>query len=133
MRIMLDTNILISIAIFNSKKLKQMLVDICDKHTLVLSSYVIEELESVVKRKFPSKVNNLARFLYKIPYELNYTPKEIIENNDIDIRDSKDLPILNSAIISDVDVFITGDKDFDDVNIEKPEILTTNEFIEKYC
>ena len=133
MRIMLDTNILISIAIFNSKKLKQMLVDICDKHTLVLSSYVIEELESVVKRKFPSKVNNLARFLYKIPYELNYTPKEIIEDNDIDIRDPKDLPILNSAIVSDVDIFITGDKDFDDVNIEKPDILTATEFLEKYC
>lgn len=133
MRIMLDTNILISIAIFNSEKLKQMLVNICDKHTLVLSSYIIEELESVVKRKFPSKVNNLARFLYKIPYELNYTPKEIIENNSIDIRDPKDLPILNSAIVSDVDIFITGDKDFDDVNIEKPEILTGTEFLEKYC
>jgi len=56
MRIMLDTNILISIVIFNSEKLKQMLVNICDKHTLVLSSYVIEELENVVERKFPSKV-----------------------------------------------------------------------------
>ena len=36
MRIMLDTNILISIAIFNSEKLKHMLMDICDNHTLVL-------------------------------------------------------------------------------------------------
>ena len=70
--------------------------------------------------------------MYKIPYELNYTPKEIIENNEIDIRDPKDLPILNSAIISDVDIFITGDKDFDDINIEKPEILTATEFLEKY-
>lgn len=133
MRIMLDTNILISIAIFNSEKLKQMLVDICDKHTLVLSSYVIEELESVVERKFPSKVSNLARFLYKIPYELNYTPKEIIENKSIDIRDPKDLPILNSAIVSDVDIFITGDKDFEDIDIDKPEIMTATEFLEKYC
>lgn len=133
MRIMLDTNILISIVIFNSEKLKQMLVNICDKHTLVLSSYVIEELENVVERKFPSKVGDLARFLYKIPYELNYTPKEIVDKNSIDIRDPKDLPILNSAIVSDVDIFITGDKDFEDIDIDKPEIMTATEFLEKYC
>ena len=35
MRIMLDTNILISVAIFNSNALKNVLVNICDNHTLV--------------------------------------------------------------------------------------------------
>lgn len=133
MRIMLDTNILISVAIFNSNKLKELLVKICDNHTLVLSSYIIEELEAVVKRKFPNKIDNLRDFLYKLPYELNYTPNVAIQNNDIEIRDEKDLPILISAIISDVDIFITGDKDFDDVNIDKPEIINATEFLEKYC
>ena len=28
-----------------------------------------------------------------------------------------------------MDIFIKGDKDFDDVNIEKPEILTATEFL----
>ena len=28
------------------------------------------------------------------------------------IRDAKDQPILNAAIVSDVDVILTGDKDF---------------------
>ena len=36
------------------------------------------------------------------------------------------------AIIADVDILITGDKDFEDVKIEKPEIVTPNEFYEKY-
>ena len=27
---------------------------------------------------------------------------------------------------------ITGDKDFEDIDIEKPEILTPNEFVSKY-
>ena len=44
MRIMLNTNILISVVIFNSAKLKQILVEICDNHTLVLNSYVINEV-----------------------------------------------------------------------------------------
>lgn len=132
MRIMLDTNILISIAIFNSTKLKKLLVNICDNHTLVLSSYIIEELEDVVNRKFKNKTNSLSKFLYQLPYELNYTPTTIFSTNKIKIRDPKDLPILNSAIVSDVDIFITGDKDFDDVDVEKPEIMTVAEFLEKY-
>jgi len=39
---------------------------------------------------------------------------------------------LYSAIIEDIDLFVTGDNDFDDVEIEKPEIITPSEFLEKY-
>ena len=49
------------------------------------------------------------------------------------IRDENDYIILHTAIIEDVDVFITGDKDFDDVAIDKPKIMNTTEFLEKYC
>lgn len=132
MRIMLDTNILISIVIFNSLKLKNMLIDICDKHTLVLSSYVIQELEEVINRKFFNKKQGLDNFLFELPYELVYTPSTILDKRALEIRDSKDAPVLYSAIISDVDILITGDKDFYDINIEKPEVLTVNEYVETY-
>ncbi len=49
-----------------------------------------------------------------------------------DIRDDKDKPILASAIIENVDVLISGDKDFNDIEIDRPEILTPSEFLEKY-
>lgn len=132
MRIMLDTNILISIVIFNSSKLKNMLIDICDKHTLVISSYVIQELEEVINRKFFNKKQGLDNFLFELPYELVYTPSTILDKSALEIRDPKDAPVLYSAIISDVDVLITGDKDFDDINIEKPEVLTVNEYVKRY-
>ncbi len=35
-------------------------------------------------------------------------------------------------IIEDVNILITGDKDFDEVEIEKPEIMSPYEFVEKY-
>ena len=133
MKIMLDTNILISIAIFNSDILKKMLISICDKHTLMLSTQIIKELKEVVKRKFPNKINNMNQFLYQLPYELVHISNAIIKNNRIYIRDIEDLPILNSAIESDIDIFITGDKDFKDVKINKPKIMTATEFLEKYC
>ena len=71
-------------------------------------------------------------FLYNLSCELVYTPDTIIEEQAVDLRDKKDVPVLYSVIISDVDILITGDKDFEDIEIEKPEIMTTNEFLEKY-
>lgn len=41
--------------------------------------------------------------------------------------------MLYTAIIEDVDLFIMGDKDFSDIEIEKPEILTPKQFLEEYC
>ena len=132
MRIMLDTNILISIAIFNSDRLKQMLTEICDKHILVLSSYIIQEAEDVTERKFPKKRQAMYEFLFNLPYELVYTPETILKEKILSIRDKKDIPVLYSAVIADVDLLITGDKDFEDIKIEKPEILTVNQFMDKY-
>lgn len=132
MRVMLDTNILISIVIFNSDRLKQMLIDICDNYTLVLSSYVIQELEEVTEKKFANKKDAMSKFLFNLPYELEYTPSTILHEKALNIRDVKDAPVLYSAIISDVDILITGDKDFDNIDIEKPEIMTPSEFLKKY-
>lgn len=132
MRIMLDTNVLISIVIFNSNRLKNMLLNICDNHTLIISSYILQELENVIKRKFPNKNKELNEFLYNLPYQLYYIPPNIQYESVIEMRDKKDIPILYSAEIADVDILITGDKDFKDVDIEKPKILTPTEFLEKY-
>lgn len=55
MRIMLDTNILISVLLFPGAKMNAMMNYIFTHHQLVLSSYVVDELKSVVRRKFPSK------------------------------------------------------------------------------
>lgn len=132
MRIMLDSNVIISIIVFNSKNLKKMLEIIIDKYKLVLSSYVLDELKEVVKRKFKNKLSDLDEFLYNLPFEIYYTPETIINKNLAEIRDIKDAPVLYSSIMSDVDILITGDKDFDNLDIEKPEILSPSQFLEKY-
>lgn len=131
MKIMLDTNVLISILIFDSKTLKNMLVNLTDKHSLILSSYVIEELHNVIYRKFPNRIYDLDIFLYNLPFEIFYTPKTLL-NKIIQIRDKKDIPDLNSAMMADVDIFITGDKDSEDIILSKPKILTPTEFIQKF-
>lgn len=129
---MLDTNIIISIAIFNSEKLKRLLEHICQNYELVISSTIIEEIEEVIERKFPNQKESMEKFLYNIPYEYEYVPPIITNERNIEVRDLKDIPILNSAIATDVDIFISGDKDFEELEIEKPEILKPIEFLNKY-
>ena len=43
-----------------------------------------------------------------------------------------DKNVLFSAILADVDILITGDKDFDDVDAERPEILSPRAYEDKY-
>ena len=61
-----------------------------------------------------------------------YTPEYYNENDFPVIRDVSDLPILVSAIIDNVDVLITGDSDFSAVLIDRLEIMTPSDFLEKY-
>lgn len=46
------------------------------------------------------------------------------------IRDAKDQPILNVAIVSDVDIILTGDKDFLSLEMEHPQCMTVTQFLE---
>lgn len=131
MRIMLDTNVLISIALFKGKALGLMLNQICQDHELVLSSYVIDEMYEVIRRKWPNHVVALDRFFAAIPFEIEHTPEILPDHGWFSIRDPKDEKVLYSAITADVDILITGDKDFSDITIEKPEILTPTEYMEQ--
>lgn len=69
MRIMLDTNILISVLLFPGAKMNAMMNYIFTHHQLVLSSYVVDELKSVVRRKFPSKEIAINKLLMMMSFE----------------------------------------------------------------
>ncbi|MCX4325738.1 MAG: putative toxin-antitoxin system toxin component, PIN family [Lachnospiraceae bacterium] len=128
---MADTNVLVSLLVFSSKKMNQMMEYIFTEHQLVLSSYIVEELKDVTRRKFAGKSNAIDILLAKMDYEYVYTP-DTLDETLFKIRDVKDYPVLYTAILEDVDILITGDNDFSDVDIEKPEILTPAEFMERY-
>lgn len=129
---MVDTNVLISLLVFSGEKMNQMMECIFIEHQLVLSSYIVEGLKDVVRRKFPNKILIVDTLLAKMNYEYVYTP-DIIDETMFEIRDAKDYPVLYTAILEDVDILVTGDSDFDDVIVEKPEIMTPTEFVERYC
>lgn len=131
MRIMLDTNIIISAFVFKSKKMNELIYQLSKDHEIVICSYTIEELKELVNTKFNVNQKDLDEFLKNFPFDLVYSPINV-ENKLFNIRDKDDYIILHTAIIEDVDIFITGDKDFEDVDIDKPEIMNATNFLGKY-
>lgn len=129
---MLDTNIFISMIFFPSAQTRELARRLTESHQIVVCDYVIEELRLVTERKFPTKRKSLDRFFMELPFELVYTPKELDLNEFPEMRDVKDSPILATAIMEGIDVFLTGDKDFLVLDVETPEILTMKEFLEQY-
>lgn len=132
MRVMLDTNILISVFLFKSKNMNILIEKLSKEHEIIICSYTIEELKELMKFKFKVDINELDEFLKNFPFDLVYSPISI-EEKLFDIRDKDDYIILHTAIIENVDIFITGDKDFNGVDVDRPEIMNAREFLEKYC
>ena len=56
MKVMLDTNVLISAMLFPRSAINATMADLLTRHEIYLSSYVVDELNDVVLRKFPTKL-----------------------------------------------------------------------------
>ncbi len=110
----------------------QVFYSITENHILILSTYVVDEIRDVVRRKFPTKSKAVDDFLLRFPHEIVYCPTEIPEPRLFDIRDENDYMVLYGAILAEADVLVTGDKDFADVQVETPEICTPRDFVLKY-
>ncbi len=74
----------------------------------------------------------MERFLARAPFETAVTPK-LIEDGLFEIRDELDYPVLYSAVVGFADVLVTGVKDFADVDVERPDIVTPAQYLERYA
>ena len=131
MRVMLDINVFIFMIFFTSNQTRELARRLADGHQIVVCDYVVEELRLVTDRKFPAKRMFLDRFFRELPFELVYTPKALDLDEFPSVRDEKDSPILATAILENVDVFVTGDKDFLVMDVEMPDFTVCLENHEK--
>ena len=126
MRVLVDTNVLLSALWFRKSRVAQALLHVVNNHELVLCDQNIAELREAVRRKTPQSLADVEVFLAELSYELI----PAVENADKLIRDPKDQPILNAAIIADVDVILTGDKDFLALEMHHPRPMSVAQFLE---
>lgn len=127
MRILVDTDILFSALLFPHSKPAQALLYAVDHHEIVLCDRNITELRDILKRKAPKYLPDAEVLIAELPYELI----PAVDHAEKLIRDAKDQPILNAAIVADVDAILTGDKDFLSLEMEHPRCLTAAQFLEE--
>ena len=132
MRVILDTNVLLSALIFHSATLTRTIEFASSRgNRLLLSTYVIDEAREVVSRKWPTRLPALDDLFQELDFETINTPITM-DTTLFEIRDPMDYPVLYSAIIGSADIFVTGDKDFLDVHVQHIRILTPSEYVELY-
>ena len=132
MRIMIDTNIFISAALFPKGRAAEALYKaLVAPYQPVVCDYVIDELHRKFREKFPDRAVELEAFLYTaLPaFDIVPTPEEAVEA-ETKIRDPKDRPILRSALNAGADWFLTGDKDFLESTVKDPRIISVQAFLD---
>ena len=133
MKVMIDTNIFISAALFpHGRAAEALMKALKPPYQPVACDYVIEELRRKFHEKFPDKLKELDEFweIARSAILVVKTPKEQVMSESR-IRDPKDRPILRAALSSNVDLFLTGDKDFLESSVEDPRIISVAEFLER--
>ena len=131
-RVMLDTNVLFSAMYgFEGNPYNAFSKASELPYHLVLCDQIVDELRRNFIRKFPMKIPVLERFLSVVQYDLIIlTPEDEAVDDEKNIRDFDDRPILRAARKAKVDIFITGDKDFLESTVINPKIMTAAQFVE---
>lgn len=131
MRILIDTNVLISAALSPNGAPFQAYVKAASypNHGMICEQNV-DEMKRIFNKKFPTRLNALNRFLSVALMTLELVPVPTDEDDaEAQIRDVKDRPILRAAIHAKADVLLTGDKDFLESGLKSPKILTPSDFL----
>jgi len=132
MKVLIDTNILISAALSRTGTPYKAFVKAVTfpNHGMVCDQN-IDEMRRIFNRKFPAKIQAFESFLSIALMTLEIVPTPTVEQaQEAKVRDVKDRPILRAAIHANADLLLTGDKDFLESGIDHPKAVTAAEFME---
>jgi len=128
-RAVIDTNVLVS-ALISKGKPRKLILELLDRHTVILSRQILAELADVAARdKFPVTNIQVERFLSVLVRIAKMVPdnalfKEVLEDPDDDV-------VLNAAHAGKADYIITGDKHLLTLNqFKKTKIMTVNQIMD---
>jgi putative PIN family toxin of toxin-antitoxin system len=133
MKVVIDTNILVSAAIRDGvpETVIQFIVDRPEFEWIVSQEIMTEYTEVLQRRKL-----RLSAEVQQEWIDVLQTVTKLIEVNiEVEFpRDRKDAKFLACAIAANTDFLITGDQDFEDVQIlENTTILSVRDFKKLFC
>lgn len=131
MRVLIDTNVLISAALYPDSIPYHAYVKAATypNHGMICEQNA-DEMKRIFNKKFPDRISALDRFLSMAMLTLELVPVPVDEIlSESKLRDAKDRPILRAALSADADIILTGDKDFLESGLKKPKAMTPKEFL----
>ena len=114
MRILLDSSVLIA-AIARPGVCTELIEEIASDHRLVVSEYILEEVQRKLCEKFHLQKPEAAALVFGIREQAEVVTAASVPPEAC--RAAGDLPILGSAVAGDVDLLVTVDKDL--LSLEK--------------
>ncbi len=132
MRVLIDTNIIISAAYAKNSVSHQAFKKAVEPpHEGLICEQSLVELRRVFNRKFPDKIHVFEHFIAAaLPVvEVIPVPQSKHPNEDA-IRDLDDRPIYRAAVKAGADIIMTGDKDFLESGLRTPKTMKAAEFLE---
>lgn len=129
MKIMIDTNVLISSLVFGGMPKQLIGKLLLMGHDLYISDYVYQEFTDKLHLKWPQKESRLLQIYHDMDFIHCPSTNKVLG----EIRDKKDIPVLSDAIYNNVDILLTGDRDFLESNIIHPLIFSPRMLMEYLC
>lgn len=131
MKILIDTNVLISAALNpKSTPFLAYIKAVTYPNRAMICEQNVDELKRIFNKKFPDRIRALDRFLAAALVSLDVVPTPTDEiTSELLIRDYADRPILRAAIEAGADILLTGDKDFLESGITYPAIMTPADYL----
>ena len=128
MRTLIDTNVILSALMFPDSTPAKALYHAAEFHEIILCDYIISEIREKVALKRPDLLKATETLIQALPHERVSSDRPSGKT----ISDPKDQPILDTAIAGGVDIIISGDKHFKNLDIDKPKVLSPAEFLAAY-
>lgn len=125
MKVLIDTNVLISAVLKPDSKPSEALLIAAQKDELFLTVQNVKEFKRFVDEKKPS----LAESGNKLLEGLNYTLLPLVFSGGPVIRDKTDQAILSTAVAAGMDIILTGDKDFLSLQTSNPKCMVPTEYV----
>ena len=128
-RVVVDTNVLVS-AIIHDGRPRQLVLELLDKHTIILSRLLLVELADVLQRdKFTVDISQVDRFVSSLVQISKIVPDHT--RFTVVLDDADDDVVLNVAYTGHADFIVTGDKHLLILKkFRKTRILTVNGMLE---
>lgn len=123
MKVLADTNILFFCVAVSWIKAISCIASRRKASRIILCDQNLHEFRDVLRRKAPKYLPDTEVFLAELAFELI----PALESPEKLMDDPKDQPILNAAILAEVDIIVSGDKRFFHLDLDYPKTITSAE------